>query len=113
MRITGLDKVMKNLSALQRNARELDGEHRVSLGDLYPPAFMAKYTDYTTIDDMIHESGVLAEIDDRDEAGAREALHGQAWNDFVSQHTRFSSGEEMLRVAGREHVEARLFSGLR
>ena len=113
MRITGIDKAMKNLATLQRNAQELHGEHRVTLEDLYPPSFMAKYTVYTTIENMIHASGVLADIDERDEAGAREALHDQAWSDFVNRHTRFSSGEEMRRAAGREHVRGRLFKGLR
>ena len=112
VRITGIDKAMKNLATLQRNAQELHGEHGVPLDDLYTPSFMAQYTEYTTIEEMIHASDVLADIDEQDEAGAREALHGQAWSDFVNRHTRFSSWEEMLRAAGREHVRGRLFKGL-
>ena len=111
MRITGSDKATKNLSTLQRDAQELHGEHRVAFGALYPPGFMAMYTDYATVDDMIHASAVSADTDNRDEA--LEALRDPAWNDFVSRHTRFFSGQEMLRVARREHVEARLFKGLR
>lgn len=31
MRSTGIDKAIKNLATLQRNAQELHGEHRVTL----------------------------------------------------------------------------------
>ena len=113
MRITGIDKAMKNLSTLQRNAQELHGEHRVALDDLYTASFMAKYTEYATIQDMIDASGVLADIGEQDDARAREAFDGQPWSDFVNRHTRFSGWGEMLSTAGKEHVATQLFKGLR
>ncbi len=113
VRITGIDKAMKNLSMLQRNAQELHGERRVALHELYPPSFMAKYTEYAAIQEMIQTSGVFADIGEQDEARVREAFHDQAWSDFVNRHTRFSGWEEMRRTAGKEYVAAQLFKGLR
>lgn len=80
---------------LERKLQSVTG--KVSLDALCPPAFMAKYTQFATIDEMFEASGCTVE-DVAEPASA-------AWNQFVAEHSQFDSWEALVAKAGQERIE--------
>ncbi len=100
IKITGLDKVQRNLRKLERKASELGGQHSVPVRELFPPSFMAKHTKFESIDAMFETSGFKVET--------AEDLGNPDWDVFVRSVTNFSDWDEMLTKAGEELVVRRL-----
>lgn len=114
MRVSGFDKALSNLSKLQQNAQALDGEHTVTLAELFPPSFVSTHTEFPDIQTMADVSGLFESGDEEPRAEqAQQALHSQAWNDFVAQHTEFSDWRAMQRAAIVERTRPQLFKGLK
>ena len=109
MKIEGLSELMGNLRTLQRNARALDGEHRLSFRELFPEEFMARHTDFGSMQEMLDVSG----MDGHTEEEFKAILHGQEWNHFVARRTTFSGWEEMQRQGAAEWARERLHRGLK
>ncbi len=93
-KVTGFDSLQRKLRELGDNARALDGEHRIHLPELYPPAFMAKHTDFATIEEMFAASGFTLETpEDFTVVGSGE------WDAFVANRTRFADWHSMQESA--------------
>jgi hypothetical protein len=101
MKITGIDQLQRKLSRLQTNAQALDGKHEVPLSDLMPDSFIARHTQFSSLQEMIDASA----IEDP------EDLSGEQWNSYVAANSQFSSWEEMQREAAGEWAKRKLFSG--
>lgn len=98
IKITGLDKLQRRLDDLQRRAKDLDGTHDLTFAELFPDSFMHRNTRFPSMQAMIDEAG----IEDGDDIQTPE------WSSFVSQHTKFSSWDEMKSTAGQEWAKKRL-----
>lgn len=104
-KMTGVDKMLRNLDALQRRAQNLSGP--VLLEDLYPPEFMMRYTDFHGIDEMVEAFGrpisTLEQL---------EAVTEEEWTALLTSRTRFKTLTEMKSRATQEYAARRLgFSG--
>lgn len=91
------------LEDLQRRAKELGGENKVSLGELFDQQFMRKNTQHSTIEAFLEATGYAIESQED-----FEAIPDDEFNEFVRDNTRFSSWEEMLEAAGVEWVQRQL-----
>ena len=109
MKVDGLSKVMGNLRTLQRNAKALDGEHRLSFRELFPDRFMTCHSDFRSMQEMLDASG----MDCGTEEEIKAILRGQEWNNFVARQTTFAGWEEMKRQGSAEWARERLHRGLR
>jgi hypothetical protein len=93
---SGLDKLQKNL-------KELSRKHTLSDKDLFPDAFMRKYTDFPSFQALCEASGV----------NSNEEIGNDAFSKFVAEHSRFNSYEEMLKKGGAEYAGRTLTKGLK
>jgi hypothetical protein len=92
---------LKGLKEFQRNldkiTKELDSlkEQTSTFEELFSPAFMTKYTQFKTIEDMVEKSPIKGE--------KKEDFISEKWNKFVKEETSFQSWAEMLAKAGEEY----------
>jgi hypothetical protein len=101
IKIEGLDEIRQKLEALQRRAQNLSGP--VAFEDLFPPEFMRRYTDFTSIDDLVAASGHNVQSTED-----FEAIPQAEWDALIQAKTRFKSWEALQAKAGEEYVERRL-----
>jgi hypothetical protein len=99
--IDGFDNLRRNLDQLQRNIESLQGE--VSFSELFPPGFMARYTNFTSLDDLLAKSGFKVETGE-DFANIPDA----AWDAFIASSTRFANWEAMQQKAFEEYAQRKL-----
>ena len=85
------------LKDLQKKLEGLPEEQAVTFDKLFPPAFMAQYTDFKTIDEMLDATG-----DKIDGADDFDALPEGVWEKLVKQRTRFKDWEDMKGKAAQE-----------
>ncbi len=85
------------------NLAALDGTHNVPFAELFPASFMARYTSFGTMDEMLQKSGFPVESQ-----ADFEQIPDDAWDKFVAQNTRFPNWQAMLKQAGEEYVSKKL-----
>ena len=90
----GFKKFERRLKSLERGARRLHGTHEIPLAELFPPGFLTRYTQFTSLDQMFQASGY--EVRSRDDF---ERIPDNRWDEFIVANTRFSSWEKMLGKA--------------
>lgn len=97
----GFDNLRRNLDQLQKNIESLQGE--VSFSELFTPSFMARYTNFTSFDDLLAKSGFTVESTE-DFANIPDV----AWDVFIASDTRFANWEEMKVKAFEEYAQRKL-----
>lgn len=95
--IEGLDALQDELEQMAENALGLEGSNEVPFTELMPPAFMAEYTDCESIEAFIDESPWTVES----QADFR-AIPDDEFDEYVDEHTRFSTWETMLSRAANQ-----------
>jgi hypothetical protein len=65
--------------------------------ELFTPTFMARYTDFASIADLIAESGFRIEA-----VGDLSRVDEKTWDAFIARSTRFGSWEAMQQAAFAE-----------
>lgn len=103
MKIHGLDEIGKTLDRLADDARELDGQHTVSLQDLMTPEFVAKNTRFADVDAFFGASGFATASQE-----AFEAIPEGELDAFVRAESSFESWKDMLSAAGGEWAKRKL-----
>lgn len=98
LKIEGLDQLERKLKDLEQRAKQLDGTHDISFAELFPDAFMHRYTDFMSMQIMLDAAGI-EQADD---------INKEEWSAFVAQKTQFSSWDEMRGKAGAEWAASRL-----
>jgi hypothetical protein len=101
--IDGFDELHRNLDKLQKNIESLSGEHEVSFTELFPPGFMARYTNFTSFDDLLAKCGFKVNTVE-DFANIPEV----AWDTFIASSTRFASWDEMKQKALEEYLQRKM-----
>lgn len=89
------------LDDLQRKIEKAKSMHdqNVPLTELLDPAFMLKYTQFSSIEDMLEQGGFSA-----DSQEAFERIPQEQLDEFTAAHTNFASWAEMLQTAAQEWV---------
>lgn len=86
-KITGLDKLIKNLDELQKNASDINGTHEIPFAELFNPTFMSEYSHFDNFENFAIESKFdWNDIDSIDESQL---------DIFIEKNTSFSSWSDM------------------
>jgi hypothetical protein len=86
------------LDRLRRNVEALGGAAPVPLGDLFSPAFMARYTRFPTFQAMLEASGLPAATP----AQAAATFASAAWLTFVAGETGAESWAVLCALAAAD-----------
>ncbi len=102
-KITGLDELQRKLRKIRDNAQALDGEHEVSLKELFPQDFLAAHTQFSSVDNMFEKSGY--KVDSSEDFAA---IPDEPWDEFIRANTSFASWAEMKQAAGVAYAKRKL-----
>lgn len=102
MKLEGFDDLERQLRNLEKKIKsQVEGE--VSLGELFTPAFMAKHTDFQSIDEFFKESSF--EVNSQEDF---ETINLDELNNYVAKRTRFRDWGHMKQKAAEEYVRNKL-----
>lgn len=102
-KITGLDKLERQLKQMEKGARELGKTKHVSFGELFPASFMRKYTSFSSMDELLDAGGFKVESQED-----FEAIPDTAFDKHIAANTRFRSWEDMLGEATSQYATKKL-----
>ena len=97
--MSGFDGLERKLNRLAENAEALDGEHTVPLTELCPPAFMAKHTEFSTLEELFKASGFTVGTSED-----FEVIPDEEWDAFIASVTGFPDWRTMLEKAAVDWI---------
>lgn len=103
VKIKGFNEFKKRLKQMEKGAKELEGNNRVSLLDLFTSSFMKKHTQYVSFEDFLSAGGF--EVNSQEDF---EAIPDEDMDAHVAKTTDFSSWEEMLSTAVQYYAAKKL-----
>lgn len=102
-KITGLDKLEKQLKQMEKGAKELSETKHVSFGELFPASFMRKYTSFSSMDELLDAGSFKVESQED-----FEAIPDAEFDKHIAANTRFKSWEDMLGEATSQYAAKKL-----
>lgn len=81
-------------------------DQEISLLVLFNNKFMKEYSEFTSFDEMIEKSNLG--IDCKDIDNVKKVFESSEWNEYVKQHTKFGSWNEMQICATTEYIKNEL-----
>ena len=97
--MSGFDEIQRKLNRLAANAEALDDEHTVPLTELCPPAFMARHTEFSTLEELFEASGFTVETSED-----FEAIPDEEWDAFIASVTEFPDWRTMQEKAAADWI---------
>lgn len=104
MQKNGIDQLLKDLKILEKNRKNLNGEHKIPAEILFDYKFMTKYTNFDSFEEFIDAIPGGEEF---------ENVSEEILQEHISNGTTFSSWDEMLNKANSLYIEAQLFKGIK
>jgi hypothetical protein len=93
LKITGLEK----LDQLQKAARELSNTKSAPLSEVLSPAFLAKNTKFTSLEQLFESGGF--KVDSKEDL---EAIPDEQMDAHVRANSDFPDWNSLLQAAGKE-----------
>lgn len=105
MELSGLDEFQRKLDTLEKNAKELDGEHTLSGKDLFPSSFMQKYSNVSSLQELFPGYDVSSDA-------TFSKIPSSVVEKAVKEHTNFNSWDELKKEAAKAYVKRKLFENI-
>lgn len=102
-KISGLDKLEKQLKQMEKGAQELSKTTHVSFGELFTSSFMRKYTSFSSMDELLDAGGF--NVNSKEDF---ENIPDKEFDEHIAATTRFKNWEDMLGEATTQYVAKRL-----
>lgn len=102
-KITGLDKLEKQLKQMEKGAKELSNTTHISFGELFSTSFMRKYTSFSSMDELLDAGGFKVESQED-----FEAIPDIEFDKHIAAYTKFKNWDEMLSEATSQYVIKKL-----
>ena len=96
--INGFDELINHLSNIENNVSNLSKTDSLSFDEIFTSDFMSKHTNCKSFDP---DSGIAP-------GTAFEDIPDDDWDTYVSQHSSFTSWEEMMDTAVEQYVSIKL-----
>lgn len=93
---SGFDELINKLE-------KIGGENEVSFGELFPDSFIKKHTEFETLEVLFEES----DYDVKSEEDFKQ-IPQEDWDNFIENHTEFSSWQDMMGKAFQRWVGEKL-----
>ena len=104
--LKGFEELSKNLDKVTKELKSFK-EQKVTFNLLFSPAFMTKYSQFNTIDEMVEKSPFKVESEED-----FKNIPDNEWDKFVRERTTFQSWDEMMSKAGEEYLGKRVQQSL-
>ena len=97
--INGFDELKAHLSKIEDNLSKMSKTDSLSFDELFTSDFMFKHTDYSSFGEFLSASGFTQSFED---------IPDNDWDIYVSQHSSFTSWEEIVDTAAEQYVSQNL-----
>ena len=101
--LSGFDDFKKQIEKLQKNVKELQGQHNIPFDELFSASFMSKYTDSSSIEELLQKGNF--DIKSQEDF---EQIPDDKMNSFIAMHTSFLTWNQMFTKAFEEWSVRRL-----
>jgi hypothetical protein len=101
--IDGFDELRDELERMTESALGLDGSTEVPMTEMMSSSFMQRYTDFESIAAFFDSSPWTVE-----DQSDFDAIPDDGLDNYVRDHTQFSSWDEMVSKAGSKWAERQL-----
>lgn len=98
--LDGFDKLISDLETLGERSKELEGERKVALPELFTSKFIKENTSFDDQDKFFDS------LPDPDETDVEEL------DEFVSRNSSFNTWQELLNASATDYYGRRLYEGL-
>lgn len=105
-KVTGFGELQKKLKKMADGARELDGQHQVSVVELLTESFLAKHSSFSSAQELFDSSGFKVES-----AEDFKAIPDAEWDAYIASVSDFKSWSEMLQSATVEYAKRKMGLG--
>ena len=95
-----LDDLIKDFEKMGARAKDIEGENRIPLPELYDPNFMQLHTKHQTIEEFFSAGGFDISSDE-----AFDAIDQSELDSFVHSETNFEDWEDMQDAAVESWAE--------
>ncbi len=106
IKTTGFRELTKSLKTLEKNAKALHGQHKVTFTELFPREFMTRHTRASSFEELLKASPFVI----NSESDFKSIPDGP-WDAYIRNATQFSSWQEMLQAATGEYSRKKLLAG--
>lgn len=103
VKLEGFDELRNTLNQLAQNAQELEGQHKLSLTQLFNADFMSKYTSLSSFQELLDNSGFTTETIEDSIKNPNEQ-----WDSYINQVTQFGNWSDMEDKAVKAYVVKKL-----
>lgn len=103
MEIHDLDELQKQLDNIGKEVRDVSKSRNMPLTDLFTPAFMRNYTNFTSFDALL-EAGGFCVKSQKD----FDAIPDAKLDRHIAKTTKFNSFDDMLQKAYERYLERKL-----
>lgn len=103
MSLKGFNKLQRQLKRMQQGAKELERTTSVSFDELFVPAFMRKYSNFSTFDEFLDAGNFKVESQED-----FEAIPDDLMDEHVAKTTKFTDWQTMLDTAVSEYAVRKL-----
>lgn len=103
IKITGFDALEKRLKQMKQAAEELDGTHQIPISELFTSAFMAKYTNFNSFDELLAAGDFVV-----NNSEDFKAIPDDAFDLHISKNTQFNTWQDMMQKAGVEYAKKKM-----
>ena len=92
-----VEENLRPLEDLARRARELHGQHEISVANLLTPDFLGQCSRFKSADELFDASGFSVQsVEDF------KAIPDAEWDTFIGGNTTFANWQDMLNAAVKE-----------
>lgn len=88
------------LKQLLKNSRELPTTVKVTFGELFSESFMRRYTDFSSLAELLAAGGFDEDVLD--------SLPNAAFDKHIAAHSKFSDWDTMYSRARNDYLDKRL-----
>lgn len=103
VKITGFDKLQNRLKQMEKGIKELEGHNHVSFDDLFTSEFMWKYTNFSSLDELLNAGNFKVQSQEDFESIPENEL-----DSHIASTTKFKSWENMLSEATSQYAIKKL-----
>lgn len=90
IKVTGIDDAQRAIKEEQHRLERIPAEQEIPISELFPTEFLARYTQFGSLEEMFEASGFVVET-----AEDFDRVRGAEWDDFIRDHPILRLGRDV------------------
>ncbi len=100
IQVKGLREAQRTLKDIERRVERMGGSRPLPFDEIMTPSFMARFSNFSSFEEMVNKSGFA--VNSQEDF---EAIPDEQWDHFVAANTQFRTWSDMLELASAEYLK--------